>query len=119
MAGLPDAEPTGEACVNARIAQLVAAAEIHESRWCGKPLFIVGWKGKARRATCQVPSSSWISSRNRSPRRQHSRHASADDHGMTATRGGRETRFADRVGSHCCFSNFVAEINTPFGHSAP
>ena len=25
--------------------QAVAAAEIHESRWWGKPLSIVGWKG--------------------------------------------------------------------------
>ena len=64
------AGPIGETCVNAMTAQLVAAAEIHESRWCGKPLFIVGWKGNARRATCQVPSSPCVSSRNRTPRRQ-------------------------------------------------
>lgn len=62
------AAPTGAAYVDARAAQLVAAAEIHESRWCGKPLFIVGWNGKARRTTCQVPPSSCVSSRNRSPR---------------------------------------------------
>src|SRR4051812_9447178 len=46
-AGRPEAAPTGAAYVKARTAQLVAAAEIHESRWYGKPLLIVGWKGKA------------------------------------------------------------------------
>src|SRR4051794_19852433 len=46
--------------LNAMTAQLVAAAEIQESFPCGKPLWIVvGWNGKARRRTCQVPSSSW------------------------------------------------------------
>ena len=40
--------------------QLLAAAEIHESFPCGKPLFIVGWNGNARRRTYHVPSSSWV-----------------------------------------------------------
>ena len=38
----------------------LAAAEIHESFPCGKPLFIVGWNGNARRRTYHVPSSSCV-----------------------------------------------------------
>src|SRR5262249_550863 len=40
MASLLEAGPTGKTRVKARTAQLVAAAEIHESRWCGKPLVV-------------------------------------------------------------------------------
>jgi hypothetical protein len=43
--------------LSAITAQLEPAAEIHESRPCGKPLFMVGWNGKARRCTYHVPSS--------------------------------------------------------------
>src|SRR5678815_5874004 len=44
-------------------AQLVPAAEIQESRPCGKPLFMVDWNGKARRLTYQLPSASWVSNK--------------------------------------------------------
>ena len=67
-AGLPGAGPAGNTRVSASTAQLVPAAEIHESRWCWKPLSIVGWKVNVRRVTCQVPSSSCRSSRKHSPR---------------------------------------------------
>jgi hypothetical protein len=40
--------PNGRASVMASTAQLVPAAEIHESRPWGKPLSIVGWNGYAR-----------------------------------------------------------------------
>src|SRR2546430_16868975 len=54
--------------LNASTAQLVAAAEIQESRPCGNPLSIVGWKGNARRRTYHVPFSNWVCRRKRSPR---------------------------------------------------
>src|SRR5215472_250090 len=59
--------PGGRASVIASTAQLVPAAEIHESRPWGKPLSIVGWNGYVRLTTCQEPSSDCVPSRKRRP----------------------------------------------------
>src|SRR5215472_4570634 len=66
-AGFSVVVPGGRASVIASTAQLVPAAEIHESRPWGKPLFIVGWNGYVRLTTCQEPSSYCVLSRKRRP----------------------------------------------------
>src|SRR5262249_30631723 len=66
-AGFSVVVPKGRASVSASTAQLVPAAEIHESRPWGKPLPIVGWNGYARLTTCHEPSSHCVPSRKRRP----------------------------------------------------
>src|SRR5262245_31127053 len=98
-AGLPDAGPTGKARVKANTAQLVAAADSHESRWCGKPLFMVGWKGNVRRATCQVPSTSCLWSRKRSPPRATRQRSGMRDAGVAGEHDdGLDALLADPLG---------------------
>src|SRR5262249_9229254 len=59
--------PGGSASVIASTAQLVPAAEIHESRPWGQPLAIVGWNGYARLSTGHEPRSNCVPRRKRRP----------------------------------------------------